>query len=55
MLVVWVLSIQLWTENPPSIRVLYTKEYSTYAECMQARATWIHTPLQVLCLNKSKK
>lgn len=53
---VWVLTIQLWTENPPKIKFVYSKEYPTYEECMKAREEWTkvkeHTSL---CLIKTKE
>jgi hypothetical protein len=52
-IVVWVLSIQLWTD-PPAIKLIYTKEFPTREECMQAREPWIKTPFQSLCLTKTK-
>lgn len=51
---VWVLSIQLWTDPPPAIKLVYTKEFSTREECMQAREQWTKTPYQSLCLTKNK-
>lgn len=56
MIVTWVLTIQLWTENPSKIKFVYTKEYPTYEECMKAREEWTkvkeHTSL---CLMKTKE
>ena len=54
-IIVWVLSIQLWTDPPPAIKMVYTKEFATQAECMQARAEWEKTKFQSLCLMKVKK
>jgi len=51
---VWVLSIQLWTDPPPAIKLIYTKEFATREECMQAREQWLKTPFQSLCLTKTK-
>lgn len=51
---VWVLSIQLWTDPPPAIKLIYTKEFATREECMQAREQWAKTPYQSLCLVKNK-
>jgi hypothetical protein len=53
-IVVWVLSIQLWTDPLPAIKLIYTKEFPTWEECMQAREPWIKTPFQSLCLTKTK-
>ena len=52
-IVVWVLSIQLWTDPPPAIKLIYTKEFETREECMQAREPWTKTPFQSLCLTKN--
>lgn len=51
---VWVLSIQLWTDPPPAIKIVYTKEFETREKCMQAREEWTKTPYQSLCLTKTK-
>jgi hypothetical protein len=52
-IVIWVLTIQLWTENPSKIKFVYTKEYPTHEECMKAQEEWAkvkeHTSL---CLTK---
>jgi hypothetical protein len=53
-IIVWVLSIQLWTDPPPAIKLIYTKEFETREECMQAREQWANTPYQSLCLTKTK-
>jgi hypothetical protein len=53
-IIVWVLSIQLWTDPPPAIKLVYTKEFATREECMQARESWTQTPFQSLCLTKTK-
>lgn len=53
-IVIWVLSIQLWTDPPPAIKLVYTKEFATREECMQAREPWAQTPFQSLCLTKTK-
>lgn len=53
---VWVLTIQLWTDPPPKIQFVYSKEYPTHEECMKAREEWVkqkdHTSL---CLVKVKE
>jgi hypothetical protein len=51
---VWVLSIQLWIDPPPAIKMIYTKEFATREACMQAREQWAKTPYQSLCLTKIK-
>jgi hypothetical protein len=55
-IIVWVLSIQLWTDPPPAIKLVYTKEFATREECMQAKEQWDwpQTPYQSLCLTKIK-
>ena len=53
-IVVWVLTIQLWTDPPPAIKMIYTKEFSTYEECMAARTEWEKTKFTSLCLMKVK-
>lgn len=50
---VWILIVQLWTDPPPAIKLVYTKEYATYEECMAARAEYM--PAYVaLCSIKKK-
>lgn len=51
---VWILSIQMWTDPPPAIKLVYTKEFATRESCMQAREQWTNTPFQSLCLTKTK-
>ena len=38
---VWILIVQLWTDPPPKIQLVYTKEYATYEECMDARKPYL--------------
>lgn len=45
----WILIVQLWTDPPPAIQMVYRKEYPTYAECMEARKEWIEKKLVALC------
>ncbi len=33
-IIIWVLSVQLWTDPPPAIKLIYSKEYATRDECM---------------------
>ena len=49
------LSVQLWTETPPQIKLVYTKEYPTYEECMQNREIWALKNFKSFCLLKIKK
>lgn len=55
LIIVWVLSVQLWTDSPSKIQFVYNKEYPTHEECMRAREEWVkvkdHT---TLCLMKTK-
>lgn len=53
-LTTWVLSVQLWTEPPPKIQLIYTKEFPTEQECFQERARWANTNFKSLCLLKIK-
>lgn len=54
-IVVWLLSIQLWTDVPSKMQFIYNQEFPTYEECMKEREEWLifkeHT---VLCLLKTK-
>lgn len=54
-IVVWVLSIQLWSDPPPRNQLIYNKEYPTYNECMEARKEWERTNFKAFCLMKVKK
>ncbi len=53
-IVVWVLSIQLWSDPPPKNPLIYNKEYPTYEECMAARQEWDKTKFRAFCLMKVK-
>lgn len=53
-IVVWLLSVQLWTDPPPKIKIMFTKEYATHEECMEAREYWVGRQFQALCLVKQK-
>lgn len=50
----WVLSVQLWTEPPPKIQLVYTKEFPTEQECLQERERWTNTNYKSFCLLKVK-
>ena len=54
-IVVWVLSIQLWTDPPPKIQIVYNKEFTSHEECMQAREQYTNTKFTALCLMKNKQ
>ena len=45
----WILIVQLWTEAPPKIAMVYSKEYPNYAECMEARKEWVEKKLVAMC------
>lgn len=45
----WVLLVQLWTESPPQIQLLYHREFETYERCWQEREEWIKTKFVVTC------
>jgi hypothetical protein len=50
---VWILMVQLWSDPPPAIKLMYVKEYATYDECMEARKEYM--PKYVaLCSIKKK-
>ena len=48
----WILLVQLWTDPPPQIQLVYKKEYPNYAECMQAREEWLQKKFVVICALK---
>lgn len=55
----WILVIQLWTEPPPKMKFVYSKEYPNYEACMIARSDWIKhnkppTDYKVLCVLKNQ-
>jgi|LauGreDrversion4_2_1035121.scaffolds.fasta_scaffold161597_2 hypothetical protein len=50
-IVIWVLSVQLWTDPPPAIKIVYSKEYSTRDECMVEKEKW-DKKFVSLCLTK---
>lgn len=53
MIVVYLLSVQIWTDPPPSIKVMYTKEFPTREECFAEKAKW-ENKFVSLCLEKIK-
>ena len=53
-IIVWLLSVQIWTEPDPKIKFVYTKEYATHEECMSERQRWEEKKLIALCLTKIK-
>lgn len=54
LITVWVLSVQLWTEPDEKIKFVYTKEYTTYEECMSNREIWAEKKFRSFCLIKTK-
>jgi len=52
--IVWLLSVQIWSDPPPKIQVVYTKEYATHQECMTEKKKWEEKNLVSLCLQKIK-
>ena len=54
LITVWVLSVQLWLEPEEKIKLVYTKEYATYEECMQNREVWAEKNFRSFCLIKTK-
>lgn len=53
-IIVWLLSVQIWSDPPPKIQIIYTKEYHTYEECMAERQQWEEKKFVSLCLEKHK-
>jgi hypothetical protein len=52
--IVWILMVQLWTDPPPKIKFMYTKEYATYEECMAAKKEYMPTYVAI-CEKKVKR
>ena len=50
-LLIWVLSVQLWTDPPPSIKLIYTKEFATRDECI-AEKDKVDKKFVSLCMTK---
>lgn len=53
-IIVWLLSVQIWSDPPPKIQIVYTKEYTTHEECMKEKEKWEEKKLVSLCLEKVK-
>jgi hypothetical protein len=49
----WILIVQVWTDPPPKISIVYTKPYTSYEQCMEARKEWIEKKLVALCSPKA--
>jgi len=52
--IVWLLSVQIWTESESKMKFVYNKEYATYEECMENREIWAQKNFQSFCLTKVK-
>lgn len=50
--VTWLLMVQLWTDPPPKIQMVYKKEYATQEECMKAREEWLQKKFETMCMVK---
>lgn len=50
-IIAWILSVQLWTEQD-RVKFVYTKEYPTYEQCMEAREVWAAKNFRSFCLIK---
>lgn len=48
-IVVWVLTVQLWSDPPPKIAITYKKEYTNRDECMQAKQDWQEKKFKTMC------
>ena len=53
-IVVWLLTVQLWTEPGPQMKFVYTKEYATYEACMEAREHWAQRDFPSFCTKTLK-
>ncbi len=51
-IVVWLLMVELWTDPPPKIQIVYKKEYATQEECMAAREEWLQKKFETMCMVK---
>ena len=51
----WILIVQLWTDPPPKIKLIFKKEYPNYQACMNARKEWDNKGLVALCSVKAPK
>lgn len=51
-IVTWLLMVQLWTDPPPKIQIVYKKEYATREECMKAREEWLQKKFETMCMVK---
>lgn len=51
---VWILIVQLWTDPPPKIQLIYTKEFKTEEECFKAKEE-VSSKYVSMCSQKIKK
>ena len=49
---VWILIVQLWSDPPPKIKLMYTKEYATYEECMEASKEYMPVYVAICSIKK---
>jgi hypothetical protein len=49
----WILVVQLWSDPPPRMKFVYSKVYSNYQECMEARKEWDNKGFVALCSVKA--
>jgi hypothetical protein len=49
----WILVVQIWSDPPPKIQLVYRKELPDYSTCMQARKEWEEKKLVALCSPKA--
>ena len=49
----WILIVQLWSDPPPQMKLIYKKEYPNYQECMAARKEWDDKGFVALCSVKA--
>ena len=53
-IVMWVLMVELWTDPPPKLQIIYNKEYATREDCMAAREEWLQKKFEAMCMVKVK-
>ena len=46
--------VQLWTDPPPKIQIIYKKEFQTEQECFKAKEEWEKTKFISMCMVKVK-
>jgi len=53
-IVTYLLMVQLWTDPPPKIQIIYKKEFQTEQECFKAKEEWEKTKFISMCMVKVK-